>query len=327
MKNINQKLLIAASAVTLLASCGGAGSVTNHVDPDGTLHGEISLSGAFALYPLAVEWAAEFQKDNPDVKVDVSAGGAGKGMTDALAGVVDFGMVSREVYPQEIEKGAVGFPSAKDAVVPTINKNNPAINAILEKGLTKEVAHKIWTEGNVKTWGEVLGTDDQTPIHIYTRSDACGAAETFANWFGSKQEDLGGTAVFGDPGLAAAIQKDIYGIGFNNIGYAYDNDTHVLNEGLEIFPVDADGDGKISDEERFYAKKEDITKAIAEDRYPSPPARDLYLVSKGVPTDPVVAAFLKYVLTKGQEKNDPVGYIKISQDKLDKALERLSTGK
>ena len=42
-------------------------------------------------------------------------------MTDVLAGMVDFGMVSREVYPPEIEKGAVGFPSAKDAVVPTIN--------------------------------------------------------------------------------------------------------------------------------------------------------------------------------------------------------------
>jgi phosphate transport system substrate-binding protein len=257
--------------------------------------------------------------------VDVSAGGAGKGMTDVLAGMVDFGMVSREVYPPEIEKGAVGFPSAKDAVVPTINAKNPALQAILAKGLTKEVAKKIWVDGSVKTWGEVLGTDDATPIHIYTRSDACGAAETFAKWFGSKQEELTGTAVFGDPGLAEAIQKDIYGIGFNNIGYAYNNDTHKLNDGLEIFPVDANEDGTITDDEKFYDVKESVTKAIAEGKYPSPPARDLYLVTKGVPTDPVVKAFLQYVLTDGQKKNDPVGYIQISQDKIEKALAKLNS--
>ncbi len=322
MKRILNYVVIAAVAAASLNSCGGSTS-GNKVTKDGKLKGELSLSGAFALYPLAVVWAEEFQQLNPGVKVDVSAGGAGKGMTDVLAGVVDFGMVSREVYPQEQEKGAVGFPSAKDAVVPTINANNPIISKILEHGITKEIARRIWIDGDVKTWGDVLGTDDETPIHIYTRSDACGAAETFANWFGAKQEDLGGTAVFGDPGLAAAIQKDIYGIGFNNIGYAYDNDTHNLNADLQIFPVDTDENGSISDDEQFYNLKDNVTKAIAEGRYPSPPARDLYLVTKGVPTDPVVVAFLKYVLTDGQKKNEPVGYIEITQEKIRKALDLL----
>lgn len=322
MKKLVNIILPFVVAAATLVSCGGSSS-NKKVENDGKLKGELSLSGAFALYPLAVVWAEEFQKLNPDVKVDVSAGGAGKGMTDVLAGVVDFGMVSREVYPQEQEKGAVGFPSAKDAVVPTINANNPALDKILAHGITKEIARKIWIDGNVKTWGDVLGTDDQTPIHVYTRSDACGAAETFANWFGAKQEDLGGTAVFGDPGLAAAIQKDIYGIGFNNIGYAYDNDSHKLNADLQIFPVDVDGNGSISDDEQFYDLKDNVTKAIAEGKYPSPPARDLYLVTKGVPTDPVVIAFLKYVLTDGQKKNEPVGYIEITQDKIDKALNLL----
>ncbi len=322
MKKLVNIILPFVVAAATLVSCGGSSS-NNKVENDGKLKGELSLSGAFALYPLAVVWAEEFQKLNPDVKVDVSAGGAGKGMTDVLAGVVDFGMVSREVYPQEQEKGAVGFPSAKDAVVPTINANNPILDKILAHGITKEIARKIWIDGNVKTWGDVLGTDDQTPIHVYTRSDACGAAETFANWFGAKQEDLGGTAVFGDPGLAAAIQKDIYGIGFNNIGYAYDNDSHKLNADLQIFPVDVDGNGSISDDEQFYDLKDNVTKAIAEGKYPSPPARDLYLVTKGVPTDPIVIAFLKYVLTDGQKKNEPVGYIEITKEKIDKALNLL----
>ena len=70
-----------------------------------------------------------------------------------------------------------------------------------------------------------------------------------------------------------------------------------------------------------------VTKAIAEGRYPSPPARDLYLVTKGVPTDPVVVAFLKYVLTDGQKKNEPVGYIEIAPEKIDKSLTTLGLKK
>ena len=76
----------AVVAVFLLTSCGTRNTKT----ADGKLKGELSLSGAFALYPLAVQWAAEFGAQNPGVHVDISAGGAGKGMTDALAGVVDF---------------------------------------------------------------------------------------------------------------------------------------------------------------------------------------------------------------------------------------------
>lgn len=309
-------LAFVVSAVA--ASCGGSRQTR-----EGELTGELSLSGAFALYPLAVQWTAEFQQLYPGVRVDISAGGAGKGMTDALAGVVDFGMVSREIYPPEVAKGAVGFAVAKDAVAPTINAANPKLKELLAHGLTREAAIRIWITGEAKTWGDVLGTDDKTPLHAYTRSDACGAAETWALWLGKKQEDLCGTAVFGDPGVAAAVQKDIYGIGLNNIGYAYDNDTHLPNEGLLILPVDADGDGMISPEERFYDTKEHFIEAVAADRYPSPPARDLYLVTKGVPTDPLVVAFLEYVLGQGQAKNIPAGYIGISGEKIRYSLDLL----
>lgn len=70
------------------------------------LKGQLSISGAFALYPMTVKWAEEFRKIHPDVRIDISAGGAGKGIADALSGMVDIGMVSREIYQDEIKKGA-----------------------------------------------------------------------------------------------------------------------------------------------------------------------------------------------------------------------------
>ena len=169
----------------------------------------------------------------------------------------------------------------------------------------------------------MLGTNDQTPIHVYTRSDACGAAETFALWMGKKQEDLLGTAVFGDPGLASAIQNDPLGIGLNNIGYAYDEKARTPNPGLFVCPIDRDDNGQVSADEYFYDTKDDFIAAVAKDKYPSPPARDLYMVAHGTPQNEVVVDFLKFILTDGQKYNVPVGYISLTQEKLDKGLDAL----
>ncbi|MCD8177902.1 MAG: substrate-binding domain-containing protein [Tannerellaceae bacterium] len=286
------------------------------------LSGEISLSGAFALYPMAVKWADEFRKIHPNVRIDVSGGGAGKGMTDALAKVVDLGMVSREIYEEEINKGAVAFGVVKDAVVPTINSANPLYNELKKKGITKEVAARLWNN-EIKTWGEVLGTNSKVPVHVFTRSDACGAAETWAAWFHKKQEDLGGTGVFGDPGIAAAVQRDKVGIGMNNIGYVYDQKTKQPYDGLAVLPLDINGDGKITPDEDFYGDINSLTKAISDGVFPSPPSRDLYLVSNGLPKSEVVKAFIRYILTDGQKFVNEVGYVALSEETIKEQLQWL----
>jgi phosphate transport system substrate-binding protein len=288
------------------------------------LQGEISLSGAFALYPLAVKWAEEFKKLHPDVKIDISAGGAGKGITDALAKVVDFGMVSRDLRPEEISKGAVAFAVAKDAVIPTINANNPKLKELLAKGLSRDAAYKLFITAESKTWGDVLGVKSDIPVHVYTRSDASGAAETWAKFLNDrKQEELKGTAVFGDPGLASAIIKDQLAIGFNNIGYVYDLKTKKTNPGIIPFPIDVNNNGKIDPQERFYDNSVALIRAIAGGKYPSPPARDLLLVTNGKPTKPVVVAFLKFILTDGQKYSNESGFIALSKDKLKANLAKL----
>lgn len=287
------------------------------------LKGEIQLSGAFALYPMAVKWAEEFRKIHPKVRIDISAGGAGKGITDALAKVVDLGMVSRDIYPQELEKGAFPVAVVKDAVVPTINSNNPLIDKILATGLKQDVAKDLWIHTTAKTWGDVLGTSSTIPVHVYTRSDACGAAETFAAWLGAKQEDLEGTAVFGDPGVTSVVQRDKVGIGFNNIAYAYDINSKKPYRHIAVMPLDLNGNGRIDPEEDFYATSTELNQAIAEGKYPSPPARNLFLVSNGIPQKPEVLAFLEYILTDGQEFAPEVGYIGLAPELLEEELVKL----
>jgi phosphate transport system substrate-binding protein len=287
------------------------------------LEGQITLSGAFALYPMAVKWADEFKKLHPKVKIDISAGGAGKGMTDVLNKMVDLGMVSREIYPEEYKKGAFGIAVTKDAVVPVISALNPALNDILLKGLKKSAGENIWITGKYKSWSQAFGVKSNAPIHIYTRSDACGAAEVWAKYYGKKQEDLLGSGVFGDPGLALAVKKDPVGIGFNNIGYAYDNKTKKQIGGIRILPIDLNNNGKVDADEDFYNTMDELIAAIASGKYPSPPARDLYLVTKGKSASLVVREFLKWILIDGQKFVHEAGYIALSKDKLNSELEKL----
>jgi phosphate transport system substrate-binding protein len=289
------------------------------------LEGDISLSGAWALYPMALKWAEEFMKIHPQVHLDVQAGGAGKGIADALAGAVDLGMVSRAIHPAEVEKGAFTIAVCKDAVVPTLSQKNPFLSQVIKTGVKKETFNAIWVTETVKTWGDVLGTGDKTPVHVYTRSDACGAAETWADFFGKKQEDLQGIGVYGDPGLAEAVRRDPLGLGYNNINYAYDARTKRPVQGLIILPIDLDGNGIIDRAENFYQDRDAVTEAIALGAYPSPPARDLYLVTKGKPEKKVLVEFLKWILSDGQQYVSETGYIALSQEKLAQGLKKIGS--
>ncbi len=128
---------------------------------------------------------------------------------------------------------------------------------------------------------------------MYTRSDASGAAEVWAKYLGgSAQEELKGIAVFGDPGLADAVKNDVHGIGYNNVIYVYDVNTGQKYDGIDVPPIDLNANGTLEAEENFYGSLDEISAAIADGRYPSPPARELFLVSKGKPTSPVVIAFI-----------------------------------
>ncbi|MDR3194940.1 MAG: PstS family phosphate ABC transporter substrate-binding protein [Tannerella sp.] len=307
-------------AILLLSACSGSRKQELQA---GGLTGDIQLSGAFALYPMAVKWAEEFKKIHPNVRFDVSGGGAGKGMTDVLARVVDIGMVSREIYSEETEKGALGFATVKDAVVLTINAGHPDVAALKRTGLTKNVAKRLWN-GEFKTWGQAFGIDSNVPVHVFTRSDACGAASTFAAWFDARQEQLKATAVFGDPGVADAVRKDKAGIGYNNIAYAYDQKTKKTFAGLDVLPIDVNENGVVDPEEDFYQSTGSLVDAIRDGRYPSPPARDLYFVTCGKPVKPAVIAFLEYVLTEGQQFVGETGYIGLNEEKLTEELLKLN---
>ena len=343
--------VLVSASVSVLASVSVIALALLNGCTKKTTADRITLSGAFALYPMVVKWTEEYQKIHPDIKFDISAGGAGKGMADALNGAADLGMVSRAVNPTEIAKGAWPVSVVKDAVVPTIHAANAFASQLLARGLKKEEFADIWITNKFKDWETILEIQTKSPTHqirVFTRSDACGAAETWAKYLGKAQENLQGVAVFGDPGLVEAVKNEVNGIGYNNLGFLYDAKTKKPVAGILPLPIDINGNGKLDADENFYGTLDELTQAIATGKYPSPPARELYLVLKASPASAgqangqanghqaghqnshqnnqrkAVTEFILWTLTEGQKYVNEAGYIALSPARLAEEIKRVS---
>ncbi len=276
----------------------------------------ITVSGAFALYPLMVEWAEEYKKINPNVEISVGAGGAGKGMVDLLNNMVDIAMVSREVSKEEEEKGAYKIAVCRDATLPIISSKNPFKDILLKRGIKKTELLKIFTS-KMNLWDDLLGKKYKKSINVYTRSDACGAAENFANLFGLHQEDLEGMGIYGDPQMVEAVGRDDLGIGYANIAFIYDKNTKKPFENILVLPIDLNENGKIEKVEDFYNERGKILLAIQKNILPSPPSRNLYLVISKDKTKPAVKDFIKWILKDGQKIVEKAGFVQIEIKKED----------
>lgn len=319
---MTRKFRLLISAIILLPVLLGACAPKGNNPPDNSLKGTITISGAFALYPMMQVWADEFSKAYPDVSFDISAGGAGKGMADTLGGAVDIGMVSREISKEEEAQGAYWVAVTKDAVFTVINAQNPVLQDLLSKGVKRDILIGMYITGEITTWGQVVNDpENKDEIHIYTRSDACGAADNWAKFLGQKQENLLGIGVSGDPGLLDAVVKDPLGIGYNNLNYAFDAATGQPVAGAVILPIDFNDNGLVETDELVDSKAK-AEEVVMNGQYPMPPARLEFLVTHGKPTG-LVQAFIEWILTDGQKYVSETGYIELTPEQLNASLEKI----
>jgi phosphate transport system substrate-binding protein len=332
-KRILANLSIFLMLAVTLSACGTAKSAESTVpeseassSSNSALSGTISVSGAFALYPMMTVWAEEFTKLHPDVQFDVQGGGAGKGMTDTIAGAVDIGMISRKIKDEETAQGIFWVSVTKDAVFPLVSANNPVAADLIAKGITKDTFNKIFITGEIKTWGEVVGKPEiKDEIHVYTRSDSAGAADIWAQFAGGKvQADILATAigVNGEPSLVDTVIKDPLGIGFSNLNSVFDVSNGKLVPGGLVPPIDANENGTVDGADEYYQSKAEAVAAVSSGKYPSPPSRFENLATLGKP-DGLKLAFITWILTDGQQYLDAAGYVPLTPDQQTESLNKL----
>lgn len=321
---MRKRKLIANSLLLLLLGTACAPKVKEGYDEVHGYTGNISISGAFALYPIVVLWSEDFKKIHPNVRFNISAGGAGKGISDVLSNMVDIGLVSRDLHPQELQRGAFPIHVAKDAVVGTINRNHPNFDILRTRGLTQKELVGIFVEGRYRLWSDIDPQLVRQPIEVYVRSDAAGAAETWAKFLGERQEGLKGVGIFGDPGLAQAVKEKPLAIGFNNINYVFDLKTKRTTDRIAVLPIDVNNNGRVDSEEDFYDNLDSLVSAVATDRYPSPPARDLTFILRSDKQTKLLQAFVRFVLDKEQQgyllEN---GYVPLNEELKTQELNKL----
>ncbi|MDX2118864.1 MAG: phosphate ABC transporter substrate-binding protein PstS, partial [Planctomycetota bacterium] len=120
------------------------------------LAGEVRLGGAGATFPnpLYQQWVTEYQKANPDVKIDYQSIGSGGGIkaitekTVAFAGS-DAPMNKKEIAAAGGADNLVQIPSCAGAVVPAYNL--PGLSKDLN--LTGELIADIFA-GTVTKWND-----------------------------------------------------------------------------------------------------------------------------------------------------------------------------
>ncbi|MGN6354019.1 MAG: hypothetical protein ACTHLB_11560 [Parafilimonas sp.] len=123
--------------------------------------------------------------------------------------------------------------------------------------------------------------------------------------------------------MADAVRKDIKGIGYNNTLFVFDQKTGNKLPGIDVVPIDVNGNGKIDTAEKFYGNLNSFLQAVNDGKFPSPPARNLYFLTKGKTQKKELLDFFKWVLTDGQKFVHVAGYVPLPENILTEQVQKL----
>ncbi|QRK05290.1 phosphate ABC transporter substrate-binding protein [Archangium violaceum] len=271
------KTFIASLAAVLLLVLPGAARADT-----------VTVKGSDTMVILVQRWAEEFMKKNPNVKLQVTGGGSGTGLSALINGTTDIAMASRPMKKAEgdqlrkrFKNDATEISVAKDGVTFYVNEKNPL------DALTQEQLKGIYL-GDITNWKEVGGPD--APIIVYSRENSSGTyvfvkdnlldGEDYA----ARAQTLPGTAA-----VVNAVSKEKNGIGYGGAAYAKGiKELKVKKDNEAIAPTEAN---------------------IKSGKYPL--ARDLYFYLRNKP-DGDAKAFIDFVLSpEGQAVVTKVGYFPV----------------
>jgi len=321
-----KKMLLVLPVVLLAISSCGPGRQKDEKTGSGSettgLTGTILVEGSQTLMPLMHKWQQEFKKIQPDVKISVKPCSDAKGLKQLAGSNIQIAMISRKLTADEVKTGFWAVPVAKDAVLPVVSFDNNNLQKIVLSGVTKDKLAKAFT-GKIKTWGQLLQLKSTDPINVFKLSDTTDVTQSWAEFLNVGPGTFTGTEVYNQNDIPNRVAADKNAIGYCSITEIFNIQTGLKKRNLYVLPVDLNANNQADDNELVFDKIDDIKNAVASGKYPSPPARELFLVCKSVPTDAVAAAFIKWVLTIGQNNCSEYGFVNIEKNQASAFLKQL----
>ena len=280
-------LLIGCRATATLESQGGA---TAHT---------IVNKGSDTLVNVALAWAEDYSRVQPNVGISVTGGGSGTGIAALINGTADIANASREMKPEEIKAAKangitpVEFTVARDAIAVVVNPANPVSD------LTLQQISDIYV-GKITNWRQVGGQD--RPIVLLSRESNSGTYVYFLEHvvrLGQKDSKLlfspDTLLMPSSEGISAEVRQNPNAIGYDGLGYVTpDQKTLAVapeKRGPYVLPSVA---------------------TVNDGTYPI--SRPLYMYTAGEPTGQV-KAFLDWVLTDGQSVVSKLGFVPLETRK------------
>jgi len=289
------KKIIALFIASLLINFSIANSQENLKETQ-DLKGSISIYHTPELNTLTNTWANEFGKLNPDVKIKI------KDIKDAslLNEGKHLGFISKKdletLSNEKVGKISIG----REVIVPIINSDNPFIEELYLHGVSSNSFAQVLNNYDMQNWGTLLNTDENTTLNYYMLNDES-INSGLKNFLNLKKIPNKGIKVSNKHELILSIQNDPNGIGFCKVLDIIDFSNQTMADNIKLLPIDRNGNGQVDHFENIYDNLNDLTRGIWIGKYPKALSNDIYSIIPVKRNNDVEVAFLKWVLTDGQQ--------------------------
>lgn len=266
-----RSFVIFVMTATLLLVLTGCGRPAQAADQ------QLTLTGSTSVGPFAEQLAERYQQQHPEREINVQSLGSTAGIQAATEGIVEIGMSSRHLEPEEAEQ-LEAIEIARDALAIIVHPSNPVSD------LTREQVRAIFT-GRIRNWREVSGRDG--PIVIVTREAGSGTYGAFEELVMEKERPAPEALRQGSNGAVRQIVAgDPDAIGYISLGIVDDT----------VKPIAIDG-------------VQPTTAAVINGDY-NLVRPFLFVHRKDVPLSPLAQGFIDYVLSpEGQHELTQAGLI------------------
>ncbi|MGD7705332.1 PstS family phosphate ABC transporter substrate-binding protein [Microlunatus sp. Y2014] len=308
--------IVAASAVLLVAGCGGQAPATGGEGGEGGVQGTVAIDGSSTVAPLSEAAADRFRDVEAGVNVTVATSGTGGGFKKFCAGETDISDASRPIKDEEAatcKAAGIEFTEvviANDGLAVVVNPENTWANC-----LTMEHLKTMWapeSEGKITNWNQIdpsfpdqkltlfgAGTDSGTFDYF---TDAVNGEEGASRTDYSPSEDDNVTiqGVFGDKGA----------VGYFGLSYVEENPDKV-----KAVEIDS-GNGCVAPSE----------KTVQDGTY-TPLGRPLfiYVANKSYKEKEAVKTFVDFYLENEAEIAKAALYIGLTPEQKEKAQGQLGS--
>ncbi len=273
------------------------------------------------LYTLTDKWCNEYGKLNPDMNFEIIRATKTE-LPENFNEGPNIGFVSSQYFkildPQSVWQVVIG----RDVIVPIINSNNPLLVQINEKGISAETFAQLIINTDQQDWGTLFNSENGFPIHYYMVNDKS-IISGMAKFLEVDQTSIHGDMVENQQEMIREIQNDPFAIGFCKLTDVIDMNNNSIVENIKILPIDKNNNGNIDYHENIYNDLHTFLRGVWIGKYPKTLCSNIYTVSQAKPANETEVAFLKWVLTDGQQFLIPNGYTDLAFGERKMKLDKL----